>query len=129
MKRNQNDEGRFTQHGEGLGTVTEEMVLERARELALISGRDKVLDSDLEQAQRELLGKQGLNPPPTKGESLPEAERWDPYPGSTGGKNPAMQPPDEETFAKRLVEEGVEDAEQDQMVKATRERIKREPPE
>jgi hypothetical protein len=129
MKQNQIDKGRFIQHGEGLGTVTEEMVQKRARELALISGRQNVLDSDTEQARRELLGEERLNPPPTRAESLPEDQRWDPVPASTGEKTPVTPPPDEQTFAERLVEEGVEDAEQDQMVKATKQSIKREPPE
>ena len=64
MKQNKIEEGRFSQKARGLGTVTEEMVRKRARELALISGRDEkqMLDSDLAQARRELTGEQRLTP-------------------------------------------------------------------
>jgi len=54
MKQNRIEEGRFTEQGHGLGTVTKEMVDKRARELALINGRTQVLDSDFREAKREL---------------------------------------------------------------------------
>src|SRR6184192_2528949 len=116
MKKNQIEEGRFTEHGRGLGTVTEEMVRQRARELAVINGRsqDNLLDSDFQQARRELTGEEGLTPTPTKAEELPEEERWDPVPGSPGQAAPKVPTRDEQTFAEKLVEEGVADAEQDQ---------------
>ena len=37
MKENRIEEGRFSQHARGLGTVTEGMVRERARQLAQIT--------------------------------------------------------------------------------------------
>jgi len=128
MKQNPIEQGRFTDHGHGLGTVTKEMVRKRAAELAVINGRSEknILDSDLEEARRELTGEEGLVPesPPT--EQLPESERWEPVAGSAGRAAPKVPAPDEQTFAEKLVEEGVEDAEQDQMLRATRESLKRE---
>ena len=128
MKRNQIEEGRFSEKGHGLGTVTEQMVRRRARELALINGRSsrQVLDSDLRQARRELTGEEGLTPQASAAEQLPEESRWEPVPESVGHKAPTMPASDEQTFAEKLVEEGVEDAEQDQMVKATRQSLERE---
>ena len=130
MKKNGMEEGRLTEHSRGIGTVTEEMVRQRARELAVINGRtqDNVLDSDFEQARRELTGEEGLNPQPTRAEQLPEEERWDPVPGSAGKSAPKVPAPDEQSYAEKLVEEGVADAEQDQMIKATRESLKRDNP-
>jgi hypothetical protein len=128
MKQNQIEEGRLSRQSQGLGTVTEEMVMGRARELAEINGRpaDNVLDSDIDQARRELTGQEGLAPEPTKAEELSEEQRWEAVPGSVGKKAPTVPAPDEQTYAEKLVEEGVSDAEQDQMIKATRESLKRE---
>ena len=127
MKENQIEKGRLTQRGRGLGTVTERMVRQRAGELAVINGRSErnILDSDIEQARRELTSEEHLVPQPSKAEEVPEDGRWDPVPGSTGQTAPTIPAPDEQTVAEKLVEEGVEEAEQDQMIRATRESLKR----
>jgi len=121
MKENRVDQGRFTEQGHGIGTVTREMVLKRARELALINGRDRILDSDFAQAKRELTNEEDLPPEPDAMEKLTEDERWEPVPESVGKEAPKVPASDEQTFAEKLVEEGVEDAEHDQMKRATRE--------
>jgi hypothetical protein len=58
-------------------------------------------------------------------ESLPESERWDPVPGSTGHKVPAAASEDEDDEGRsdnqRLVEEGVAAAEHNRMLRAARE--------
>ena len=128
MKDNQDKQGRFTQHGRGLGTVTEDMVRKRAAELALINGRPpgQVLDSDIREARRELTGAETLVPEPTPAEKLTEEERWQAVPESSGKQVPAQEPSDEQTFAEKLVEEGLEDAEQDSMVEGTKESQKRD---
>jgi hypothetical protein len=128
MKENDIEAGRFTQHGKGLGTVTKAMVRARARELALIAGRPEhqILQSDLDEAKRELTGGETLVPSSTPAEELEEDSRWLPVAESTGHQAPTVPAPDEQTFAEKLVEEGIEDAEQDQMVEATREGIRRD---
>src|SRR2546421_5304120 len=128
MKKNQIEEGRLNERGHGLGTVTEKMVQQRARELAVINGRspNQVLQADLLQARRELTGEEGLNPEPTAAEQVPEEERWEPVPVSTGTKAPTVPAADEQTYTEKLVEEGVEEAEQEQMFEATRESLRRE---
>lgn len=127
MKQNRIEEGRFSENSRGLGTVTEKMVRRRAEALALVNGRGRhhVIQSDLDQARRELIGEERLNPERTAAELVPEEQRWDPVPQSVGHKAETVPAPDEQTFAEKLVEEGVEDAEQDQMVRATKKSLRR----
>jgi len=126
--KNRIEEGRLSDRGEGLGTVTREMVMKRAREIAVINGRSQnnVLDSDLDLAQRELEGEDEMNPPETAAERVPEDKRWDPVPGSEGQQAPTVPAPDEQTVAEKLYDEGVADAEHDQEIQATREQARRD---
>lgn len=59
-------------------------------------------------------------------QKLPEESRWESVPESTGTQAPTVPAADEQTFAERLVEEGVEDAEHEQMIEATRQSLRRE---
>ncbi|HET7624070.1 MAG TPA: hypothetical protein VFM25_02305 [Verrucomicrobiae bacterium] len=128
MKQNQIEEGRLSEHGKGLGTVTPEMVRQRAREIAVVKGRDRenVIESDFEEALRELEGQERLNPTPTKAETLTEDQRWETTPDSTGKRAETVPAADEQTYNEKLVEEGVEDAEHDQALEAERESRRRE---
>jgi hypothetical protein len=129
MKQDRIEEGRFSANGRGLGTVTEEMVRKRAAELALIAGRPtgQVLDSDVDQARRELTGRERLVPEPSAEETVLESERLRGVERDDAGRVEPVPAPDEQTFAEKLVEEGVEDAEQDQMEQAARDERRREP--
>lgn len=102
--------------------------MQRARQIAVINGRSEkdVMDTDIAEARRELQGEDELHPTPTREENLPEDKRWDPVPASEGHKAPSIEPADEQTFAEKLVDEGVADAEHDQEIEATREDLKRE---
>lgn len=128
MKQNRIEEGRLSDRGKGLGTVTKEMVMKRAREIAVINGRSQnhVLDSDLDQAQRELEGEDEINPPLSAEERVPEDKRWDPVPGSEGQQAPTVPAPDEPSDAEKLYDEGVADAEHDQEIQATRDQARRD---
>ena len=128
MKQDRNAEGRLSAGARGLGTVTQRMVRERARELAIIAGRSEhdINETDFEQALRELTGAERLTPTSTAAEELTEDARWDPNPQSSGSQAPTVPAPDEQTFAEKLVEEGVADAEHDQMVQATKQSAKRD---
>jgi hypothetical protein len=127
MKTNPLKEGTVTENSAGIGTVTRKMVRERAVELAVINGRSKqeVSKSDWEQAKRELTGKPDADPNEAALESVPESERWDPVPGSAGGKVPVAPGEDEDEEGRsdnqKLVEEGVEGAEHDQMRQGAKE--------
>jgi hypothetical protein len=63
-------------------------------------------------------------------EALPESERWDPVPASTGGIVPVTaedgEDDDGRSLGEKLIEEGVQEAEHDQMLKAAREGAKKE---
>jgi hypothetical protein len=126
MKTNLLKTGTLTENSTGLGTVTRQMVRERAVELAVINGRTAadVSKSDWEQAKRELTGEPDLDPHATALEAAPEAERWDPLPGSTGRQLPVAASEDEDDEGRsdhqRLVEEGVAEAEHNQMLEAAR---------
>ena len=110
----------------GVGTVTRKMVRERAVGIAVIDGRtaQEVSKSDWEQAKRELTGGSDMDPNEALLESAPESERWDPLPGSTGRIVPVTSTDDEDdegrSTSERLVEEGVLEAEHDQMRQASK---------
>ena len=110
----------------GVGTVTRKMVRERAVELAVINGRaaHDASASDWDQAKRELTGEPDIDPKEATLESASESERWDPLPGSTGHivPVPSVDEEDDEgrSLGERLVEEGVQEAEHDQMLQASR---------
>ena len=100
----------------------------RAGEIAMINGRSKhnILDSDYAEAKRELTGEERLVPPATPAEELPEEKRWQPNAESEMHRAPTVPAPDEQTFAEKLVEEGVEEAEHDQATRATEESLRRD---
>jgi len=125
MKKDQIKEGRISNHSRGLGTVTQEMVLARAREIALINGRSPhhLSPADVAEAKRELTGEEYQEPAE---ERLPTSERWDPEPGSIPHEAIVTPAHDEQTDAERLVEEGISEAEHEQMVEGTRESLRRE---
>lgn len=135
MKPNLLKDGALTENSAGIGTVTRKMVRERAVELAIINGRSAqdVSQSDRAQAKRELAGGSDTDPKEAALESVPESERWDPVPGSTGHKVLAAASEDEDDEGRsdneRLVEEGIAGAEHDQMVQAAREAARSDRPE
>ena len=110
----------------GVGTVTRKMVRERATELALINGRSvqDVSVADWEQAKRELTGGLDIDPKEALLEAAPETERWDPLPGSTGHIVPVTsidgEDDDGRSMGEKLINEGVQEAEHDQMLQAAR---------
>jgi hypothetical protein len=128
MKQMQPEEGgKLVSHATGVGTVNEEMVKRRAEEIALINGRSPkhVGEADLEQARRELLGEE-VEPSHSVAERVPESERWREVGHSVGHRAPTVPAHDEQTDTEKLVEEGIGEAEHDQMVEATRESLRKD---
>jgi hypothetical protein len=127
MKINPLKKGKLTEKAASIGTVTREMVQQRAREIAVINGRsaNNILPSDWDEAKRELTGCEEIDWKEAELESVPESERWDPVPGFTGHKVAEVQNEDEDsegrTDAERLFEEGLDEAEHERMVEATEE--------
>jgi len=109
--------GKIEVHAEGIGTITYDMVSERARELALMDGRREFNEADLDRAYAELLG----NPDETPAETGPELEEvteWDESPGSNGKRVAGVRPEDEMTPAELLVHDGIEEAEHEHRLAA-----------
>src|ERR1051326_2164721 len=104
MEERHNEQGKISNHGRGLGTVTKAMVRKRARELAIINGRSQhqVLDSDIEQARRELTGEEPLAPEPTAAERVPEENRWQSVAESTGREDAPSPAADEQTSPQKM---------------------------
>jgi len=126
MKTDSPKEAALIINSTGIGTVTRKMVRERATELALINGRSArdVSLADWEQAKRELTGGLDIDPKEALLEAAPESERWDPVPGSTGRMIPAVsidgEDDDGRSLGEKLIDEGVQEAEHDQMLQAAR---------
>ena len=126
MNTNPLKQGALIENSTGIGTVTREMVMARAVELALMNGRSahEASQADWEQAKRELTGEPEMDPNQAILESAPESERWDPVHGSTGDKVPVAPSEDEDNEGQsdsaRLFEEGVHEAEHDQMLQAAK---------
>ncbi len=126
MNKNPLNKGNLTENAIGIGTVTPKMVEARARELAAIAGRvpPEPSEVDYEQAQRELTGGPEMDVEEVVLESIPESERWDPVPGSTGHHTAESLGEDEDSEGRsesaQLVEEGIKEAEHDQMLQAAR---------
>ena len=121
MKKSHPSHGRISDHFKGMGTVTRDMVTERAREIALINGRppNHYNQDDFMEAKRELTG------------AMPEVEEeeegtvaglvtWDEAPDAKGQPAKKGQPEDELSCATLLTEEGMEEAEHEQMVEGAR---------
>jgi hypothetical protein len=125
-KRHQAPDGKVTEHARGLGTVTPEMVTQRAHEIALINRRtdDKPTPEDWQEAKRELTesGPSGQDPL----DQIPVGKRWDPVPGSAPRQANNLRADDEQTTAESLVESGMEEAEHEHMVEGTRESVRKD---
>jgi hypothetical protein len=125
MRQNPLNKGIIMENADGIGTVTPAMVEARARELARINGHNpsKPTEADYQQAKRELTGEQQIDPREENLESVPESENWDPVPGSTGRQAADSLGEDEDaegrSEAAQMYEEGINEAEHDQMLRAT----------
>jgi len=127
MRKNPLNKGIIMENAEGIGTVTPAMVEARARELARINGRDssKPTEADYQQAKRELTGEEEIDPQEQTLESASESESWDPVPSSTGLQAADSLGEDEDaegrSEAAQMYEEGINEAEHDQMRRAAEE--------
>jgi hypothetical protein len=122
-KQSTRTNGRVTLHGEGAGVPSWDDAEARAKEIARINGRRRVTENDREQARDELRA-QSL--PPTTGEDA-IAKRGvtrDPSdpPARRGRRTRTESTPDPQTDLERIVVEGVEEAQHDQMRAASRRR-------
>ena len=112
--------GKIVRGTEGLGTVTPQMVDERAaREIARSDGRTEPNNLDRIWAREELTGaKSGSERAATREEP---GRDWEMPLVSSGEKVPTMRPEDEENIPEKLIQEGVDEADHDQRSKWTNE--------
>lgn len=109
-----------------IGPVNRAILRARAVELAIINGRpaQEVSKSDWEQAKRELTGVSITDPQEALLEAIPEAQGWNPLPGSTGRQVPESASEDEDdegrSQSEQLVDAGMAEAEHDQTLQAAR---------
>jgi hypothetical protein len=107
-------------HGEGAGAPSRDTVVQRARELATINGRDpnKFTDEDFRQAREELV--EGADH--SEEASLDPALPFEPGNGEIlGGQESEARnftSEDETTVAEDLVQEGMDEALHDEMLEA-----------
>ena len=110
--------GKILSGSEGVGTVTPQMIEERAREIARSEGRSQPNDLDRTYAREQLMGATA------ESEKLPTREEpgrdWQMPLVSTGEKAPTVRPEDDENIVEKLVEEGIEEADHDQRLSAAR---------
>jgi hypothetical protein len=126
MNTNPLKKGVISENGAGVGSVTHDMVRQRAIELTIINGRaaPDVSRADWEQAKRELTGEPDADPDDAMFEAVPESDRLVTAPFTTGHQTPAAPNEDEDdegrSESEQLVEEGVAEAEHDQMLQAAK---------
>lgn len=123
MKNNPLIRGIIEENAAGVGEISSEMIEARAKEIAIIAGHP-MNKEDFSQALRELTGGSDIDAKQAMLESVSEDERWDPVPGSTGHQAPEMITDGEDddglSQTAQLYEEGVREAEHDQMLKAAK---------
>lgn len=120
MNQNQSPKGKVLLHGSGIGGVTESDVRRRALELAGINGLP-VSEKFLAQARRELTG-EDLPSTTTEDIEATAAITRDPSepPSDSGHRVEDIGEPDEQEELELLTEEGVEEAQHEQMIAAQR---------
>lgn len=119
--------GKFINHAKPLGTVTEGMVIKRAKEIAIINGRNgnEYTADDFEQARRELVGFPEMDPAELESRA-PDTGEWLGEAGDRGDRAPIRAASDEQTFGEDLVRQGVEEATHDQMLAGSQESKERD---
>jgi hypothetical protein len=102
--------------------ITREKVAQRARELALIAGRksSQVTPADWAKALRELQG--NIHPPPSASDEPGIAASGLGAPPTSTGRRKPRHGPDDGQLSEDLVEEGLGNAEHDQMIAARKAR-------
>lgn len=131
MNINSPNNGKILLHGRGAGDITGDDVERRAREIAIIDGRGThaVTDADRSRARAELGGK---SLPDTTGDDVEGTAGLirDPSepPSVTGHQTTNWEGPDSQKAVERLVAEGSEEAQHEQMLAARRMERRREKP-
>lgn len=100
------------------GTVTPEMLQERAEQLAKMDGRPGPSETDQAQALAEMTGTLEMGTPELDDPALKNLTVWDESTEIAGHHTPTTFPTDEPNIGERLVEEGLEEADHEQRLAA-----------
>jgi hypothetical protein len=109
---------KIIQHSEGLGTPTSDTVRKRAREIAMINGREEFSEEDWREAKRELHGGHEMNDTNGDMEMSSMVSEHDMVVGSMGHHSANMMPEDNENVLEELIAEGMDEAVHEQMLAA-----------
>ena len=119
--------GKFVIGAKPLTTVTDGMVIKRAKEIAVINGRNgnEFTPDEYDQARRELVGFPNTDASELEAQA-PDTGEWLGEAGDRGQKAPVRPAKDEQTFAEDLVKEGVEEATHHTMLAGSEESARRD---
>jgi hypothetical protein len=105
--------GRIEVGGKGVSAVSDELLEQRARDLAEEDGRTDPTDADRARALEELSGL-SEDLPPEVPPGVENLTSWNENPGTTGRAVNTAPPDQDVDVGLELVEEGVDEADQDQ---------------
>jgi hypothetical protein len=118
MMNETHSRGKIVRGTEGIGTVTPQMIEERAHEIARTDGRNRPNDLDRSSAREELTGTGSASEKePTREEP---GRDWEMPLVSTGEKAPTVGLEDDQNIPEELIHEGIEEADHDQRVRSAR---------
>jgi len=118
---NQGQQGKIIRGTEGVGTVSPQMIEERAREIARGDGRAHANDLDRTRAREELAGPTSAS---AKSPTREDPGRdWKMPLVSSGEKAPTVRPEDDENMPEKLIHEGVEEADHNQRTESGRKNL------
>ena len=111
MNEEEPAEAKILRGTEGIGSVTPEMIDERAHEIARADGRDTANDLDRSRAREDFVSSTSA---PEKATAEESADDWYTPRESSRRKTPTVRPEDEENIPDKLIRDGVEEADHDQ---------------
>jgi hypothetical protein len=117
MKTKDNVGTRVSKDLQGTGEISDEMIEQRAKQVALLKSRpaSEYTEEDWKQAKEELLHPETISAL-SEQELLEKIPAWDEPPTETGRKIPDQRPEDDALAPEILVNQGVREAEHDRMV-------------
>lgn len=104
--------GKIEAQGVGIGAVSDELLQQRAQDMAEQDGRTVATDADRAHALEELTSSTA-NPAPEVPPGDENLTTWNESPDVTGHAVPTFLPDDEADVSAELTKEGVEEADQD----------------
>lgn len=113
MSAHETPPARIELAGDGLGEISEEVVMRRALELAIADGRSHRNEKDVVEARRELFSGSASYSTIPEAPGEPLSAEWGSPPASVGMRTPRVRFDDDANLADQLVREGAEEAERD----------------